>query len=76
MRVSKNIEKGKQIRDITELFSLSLKKKSVVVQLGEAYFVRPAAFLMEWRLSQLLKAKLFYAHKESDNVQNETNCHQ
>lgn len=66
MKVSKNISRGEQIKDLSELYSLACKKRSVVFQRGTFHWVRPAAFLLFWPLAELLKGKVYYAVKEDE----------
>lgn len=69
MRVSKNIHKGGRITDLNELVKMANEKKSVVVMLGHTHFIRPAAFMLNWTVAQILRTQLFYAIHESE-IQN------
>lgn len=66
MKVTKNISRGGQIKDMTVIYSLAIKKQSIVVAMGGTHFVRPAAFIMNWTLFQLMRTKIYYAVKDKN----------
>lgn len=66
MRISKNISRGGLIKNLSELYSLSCERKSVVVYSCGHYYIRPAAFMINWSLRDLLKSKIYYAIKEGE----------
>jgi len=66
MKVSKNIKRGAEITvaDLPELVWLAKERQSVVVLFGKNYYcVRPAAFILQWKLSEILKHKIYNALK-------------
>jgi hypothetical protein len=68
MQVSKNITKGKEIKDLRELYSLAIKKQSVVVYCNKWWYVRPAGFMINWPLAQLVHVQLFYSVKSGNAI--------
>lgn len=61
--VTKNIGKGEPINDLRELVRLAEEKKSIIMRLGWNWYVRPAAFMINWSLGQLAKMQFFYSIK-------------
>lgn len=61
MKVSKNKYRGALIEDLNELVSLAMDKESVVVFVGGSHVVRPAAFIINWQLSTIIKLKIYHA---------------
>lgn len=66
MRVSKNIEKGKEITDLRVLLHLAKERRSVVVTRVHTY-VRPAAWVISWPLREILNYRFYYAVKDTKN---------
>lgn len=61
-RVSRNYVTDGRVKSFEELLSLADKKKSVAYQMGYArrtWFVRPAAFMVQWPLGQLRNMVFF-----------------
>jgi hypothetical protein len=63
MQITKNIIRGSLIEDLNELVQLAKYKESVVAYMGGSYFVRPAAFMLNWPLSTILRTKIYHALK-------------
>lgn len=61
MKVSKNIRRGSLIEDLNELVQLAQDGCAVVVYMGGSHFVRPAAFMLNWPLSVILRTKIYHA---------------
>lgn len=63
---TKNIRVGDSIKDLMDLKRLADEKKSVAFRRGiqQIWAVRPAAFMMQWPLAQLMNLKLYYTIKK------------
>lgn len=58
---SKKYKVGAQITDLSVLGDLALSKRSVVIKhQNPYYYIKPAAFMVNWPLRELLKLKLYY----------------
>lgn len=60
--ISKNFNKGGQITDLNEIVRLASEKKSIVIRDQ----VRPAAFIQNWMLRDILKSKIYYAINDNE----------
>jgi len=63
MNVSKNISIGEPISDLRELIRLSKERKSVIIEIGGAFRVRPAAWVANMSVAMLTNMPLFYSIK-------------
>jgi hypothetical protein len=70
MNVTKNIETGDRITSLDYLMSLARERKSVVVYVGGAHFVRPAAFVVNWPLSMIVRMRFYHAVKKINAPEN------
>lgn len=68
MQVTKNILRGDRIKDVTELVNLAKERKSVVVSQFGRYYVRPAAFIMNWSILQVSTIELYHSVKSDDAI--------
>ena len=59
--ITKNIGKGEKINNLSELIRLAYEGKSVIVKGPWHYWVRPAAFMINWPLYHLSKLSFFYS---------------
>ena len=70
IQISKNCYRGKAIKNPQELMELALSKKSVCIKHGLApsYFIRPASFMINWSVCQIMRIirneALFYVTKK------------
>ncbi len=69
MRVSKNIRRGSLIDDFNELVQLAEDRCAVVVYMGGSHFVRPAAFMLNWSVAQILRTKIYHALPIKDDTE-------
>lgn len=58
--VSKNMKRGAQITDLNELVQLAEDKCSVVIYMNRyTFYVRPAAFILNWQLCMILRVRIY-----------------
>lgn len=71
MKVSKNIKQGSEIKDLKILLELALKAQSVVVKTNHGWFyVRPAAWIVNWPLREILKCTFYQSVKIKHDPKN------
>jgi len=66
MQITKNIFRGGKITDLNEIKRLATERKSIVVGAGYGYFVRPAAFILQWPLAMILRYSIYYSVHNSE----------
>lgn len=66
MKISKTISRGGEITSLDYLLTLARAKRAVVVQHGNWYWIRPAAFIVNWPLTTILRYKFYHAVKEKN----------
>lgn len=66
MKVSKNMRRGALITDLNELVQLAQDRQSVVIFAGGSHYIRPAAFILNWQLSMVLRMKIYHALKDDN----------
>jgi hypothetical protein len=71
MQVSKNISKGSEIKDLRTIKSLAEQGKSIVVQtMNGWHYVRPAAWVLNWSLVEILKSKFYLSVRRKNEASN------
>lgn len=71
MNASKNIRQGREIKDLRLLSALALERKSVVVKTIHGWvYVRPAEWLLQWPLSEIVKCQFFHSIKINNGTKN------
>lgn len=66
MKVSKNIWRGAEIKDLRKLKTLAEQRKSVVIETNHGWsYVRAAAWVLGWPLMEVLKCRFYLSVKKN-----------
>ena len=69
MNASKNIRQGREIKDLRKIKLLAEERKSVVVKTNHGWiYVRAAAFVLQWPLSEVVKCQFYQSVKIENGI--------